>query len=106
MELEFMEKQLKAVADANRLRILACLKKGEVCVCDFTDVVKHFTACCQSAFKKIKRSRHYCGAENWDVEALPDCRKSNSVNAKHFASIDDGWRVAVKLTVMCGGSKN
>ena len=39
MELELMEKQLKAVADANRLRILACLKKGEVCVCDFTDVL-------------------------------------------------------------------
>ena len=39
MELDLMEKQLKAVADANRLRILACLKKGEVCVCDF---IAHF----------------------------------------------------------------
>ena len=34
LEIEFMEKQLKAVADANRLKILACLKKAiesEVC---------------------------------------------------------------------------
>ncbi|MEG0386665.1 MAG: ArsR family transcriptional regulator, partial [Solibacillus sp.] len=39
MELEYMEKQLKAVADLNRLKLLACMKQGEVCVCDFVDVL-------------------------------------------------------------------
>ena len=39
MDLALMEKQLKAMADGNRIKILACLKKGEVCVCDFTDVL-------------------------------------------------------------------
>lgn len=34
MNNQYLEKQLKAVADANRLKVLSCLKKGEVCVCD------------------------------------------------------------------------
>lgn len=54
MEIELMEKQLKAVADANRLRILACLKKGEVCVCDFTDVLGISQPAVSQHLRKLK----------------------------------------------------
>ena len=37
--IEMMAKQLKAVSDPNRLKLLACLKKGEVCACDFVGVL-------------------------------------------------------------------
>lgn len=39
MDIQYVEKQLKAVADANRLKLLSCLKSGEVCVCDLVDVL-------------------------------------------------------------------
>lgn len=39
MQIELMEKQLKALADQNRLKLLSCLKSGEVCVCEFVDVL-------------------------------------------------------------------
>ncbi|MBB4824880.1 ArsR family transcriptional regulator [Sporosarcina luteola] len=39
MDIYLMEKQLKALADINRLTLLACLKNGEVCVCQFVDVL-------------------------------------------------------------------
>ena len=44
--IELMAKQLKAVSDPNRLKLLACLKKGEVCACDFVDVLQCLSACC------------------------------------------------------------
>lgn len=56
MELELMEKQLKAVADANRLRILACLKKGEVCVCDFTDILGISQPAVSQHLRKLKEA--------------------------------------------------
>lgn len=56
MELDLMEKQLKAVADANRLRILACLKKGEVCVCDFTDVLNISQPAVSQHLRKLKEA--------------------------------------------------
>ena len=37
MDIQMLEKQLKAIADANRLTLLSCLKSGEVCVCDLVD---------------------------------------------------------------------
>lgn len=39
MDIQYLEKQLKAVADANRLKLLSCLKSGEVCVCDLVEVL-------------------------------------------------------------------
>ena len=56
MEIELMEKQLKAVADANRLRILACLKKGEVCVCEFTDVLNISQPAVSQHLRKLKEA--------------------------------------------------
>lgn len=56
MELDLMEKQLKAVADANRLRILACLKKGEVCVCDFTNVLNISQPAVSQHLRKLKEA--------------------------------------------------
>lgn len=56
MEIELMEKQLKAVADANRLRILACLKKGEVCVCDFTDILGISQPAVSQHLRKLKEA--------------------------------------------------
>ena len=51
-----MEKQLKAVADANRMKILACLKKGEVCVCDFTDVLGISQPAVSQHLRKLKEA--------------------------------------------------
>ncbi|MEK4229695.1 ArsR/SmtB family transcription factor [Solibacillus sp. FSL H8-0538] len=56
MELDFMEKQLKAVADANRLKLLACLKKGEVCVCDFVDVLGISQPAVSQHLRKLKEA--------------------------------------------------
>ena len=56
MELELMAKQLKAVADPNRLRILACLKKGEVCVCDFTSVLDISQPAVSQHLRKLKEA--------------------------------------------------
>ncbi|SIT91804.1 ArsR/SmtB family transcription factor [Edaphobacillus lindanitolerans] len=39
MDIQLMDKQLKALADSNRLKLLSCLKSGEVCVCDFVEVL-------------------------------------------------------------------
>lgn len=75
MEIQVMEKQLKAVADANRLKILACLKKGEVCVCDFTDVLGISQPAVSQHLRKLKEAdiiaerkvgtwKHYRIAEN------------------------------------------
>ncbi|OCS84644.1 ArsR/SmtB family transcription factor [Caryophanon tenue] len=56
MELTIMEKQLKAVADLNRLKILACLKNGEVCVCDFTDVLGISQPAVSQHLRKLKEA--------------------------------------------------
>ena len=56
MDIQVMEKQLKAVADANRLKILACLKKGEVCVCDFTDVLGISQPAVSQHLRKLKEA--------------------------------------------------
>ena len=56
MKIELMEKQLKAVADSNRLKILACLKKGEVCVCDFTDLLNISQPAVSQHLRKLKEA--------------------------------------------------
>lgn len=54
--LELMEKQLKAVSDLNRLKLLACLKKGEVCVCDFVDILQISQPAVSQHLRKLKEA--------------------------------------------------
>jgi ArsR family transcriptional regulator, arsenate/arsenite/antimonite-responsive transcriptional repressor len=54
--LELMAKQLKAVSDPNRLKLLACLKKGEVCACDFVDVINVSQPAVSQQLKKLKEA--------------------------------------------------
>ncbi|MBO2537218.1 ArsR/SmtB family transcription factor [Rummeliibacillus suwonensis] len=49
-----MAKQLKAVSDPNRLKLLACLKKGEVCACDFVNVLHISQPAVSQHLKKLK----------------------------------------------------
>lgn len=51
-----MEKQLKAVSDANRLKLLACLKQGEVCVCDLVDVLQVSQPAVSQQLRKLKEA--------------------------------------------------
>ena len=75
MEIELMEKQLKALADLNRLKLLSCLKNGEVCVCDFVDVLNISQPAVSQHLRKLKDAgiiaerkvgtwKHYRLAEN------------------------------------------
>ena len=54
--IELMAKQLKAVSDPNRLKLLACLKKGEVCACDFVDVLNISQPAVSQQLKKLKEA--------------------------------------------------
>lgn len=56
MEILQLEQQLKAVADANRLKLLACLKEREVCVCDFVDVLGISQPAVSQQLKKLKEA--------------------------------------------------
>ncbi|BDH60192.1 transcriptional regulator [Lysinibacillus sp. PLM2] len=56
MDIQYIEKQLKAVADANRLKLLACLKKGEVCVCDIVDVLNISQPAVSQHLRKLKEA--------------------------------------------------
>nr|WP_243881359.1 metalloregulator ArsR/SmtB family transcription factor [Rummeliibacillus suwonensis] len=53
-KIELMAKQLKAVSDPNRLKLLACLKKGEVCACDFVNVLHISQPAVSQHLKKLK----------------------------------------------------
>lgn len=55
-DLELMAKQLKAVSDPNRLKLLACLKKREVCACDFVQVVNISQPAVSQHLKKLKEA--------------------------------------------------
>lgn len=55
-KIELMAKQLKAVSDSNRLKLLACLKKGEVCACDFVDVLHISQPAVSQQLKKLKEA--------------------------------------------------
>lgn len=54
--VEQMAKQLKAVSDPNRLKLLACLKKSEVCACDFVDVLHISQPAVSQHLKKLKEA--------------------------------------------------
>ncbi|MCL6570873.1 MAG: metalloregulator ArsR/SmtB family transcription factor [Bacillus sp. (in: Bacteria)] len=53
-KIEQMVLQLKAVSDPNRLKLLACLKQGEVCVCDLVEVLKISQPAVSQQLKKLK----------------------------------------------------
>lgn len=55
-KLSKIELQLKAVADANRLKILACLKEEEVCVCDFVEKLGISQPAVSQHLKKLKEA--------------------------------------------------
>lgn len=55
-KLERMTNQLKVVSDYNRLKLLACLKKGEVCVCDLVDVLQISQPGVSQQLKKLKEA--------------------------------------------------
>ena len=54
--IELMANQLKAVSDPNRLKLLACLKKGELCACDFVDVLNVSQPAVSQQLKKLKEA--------------------------------------------------
>lgn len=56
MQIELMEKQLKALADRNRLKLLSCLKSGEVCVCEFVDVLNISQPAVSQHLRKLKEA--------------------------------------------------
>lgn len=55
-KLERMANQLKAVSDSNRLKLLACLKQGEVCVCDLVEVLQISQPGVSQQLKKLKEA--------------------------------------------------
>lgn len=54
MDLQQIEQQLKVLGDLNRLKIIAMLKKGELCVCEFTDVLQISQPAVSQHLKKLK----------------------------------------------------
>lgn len=54
--ITLIEKQLKAVSDANRLKLLASLKNGEVCVCDLVDVLQISQPAVSQQLRKLKEA--------------------------------------------------
>ena len=56
MDFLLLEKQLKAVADRNRLTLLSCLKGGEVCVCDLVDVLGLSQPAVSQQLKKLEEA--------------------------------------------------
>ncbi|MED4551081.1 metalloregulator ArsR/SmtB family transcription factor [Lysinibacillus capsici] len=56
MENTLIEKQLKAAADLNRIKLLACMKNGEVCVCDFVDVLGISQPAVSQHLRKLKEA--------------------------------------------------
>lgn len=56
MDIQLMEKQLKALADSNRLKVLSCLKSGELCVCDFVDVLGISQPAVSQHLRKLKEA--------------------------------------------------
>ena len=54
--IPLIEKQLKAVSDANRLKLLASLKNGEVCVCDLVDILQISQPAVSQQLRKLKEA--------------------------------------------------
>ena len=56
MDIQLMEKQLKALADSNRLKLVACLKNGEVCVCEFVGILHISQPAVSQHLRKLKEA--------------------------------------------------
>ncbi|MEH6943170.1 ArsR/SmtB family transcription factor [Bacillus sp. JJ722] len=56
VNIEAMAMQLKAVSDPNRLKLLSYLKNGEVCVCDFVDLLNISQPAVSQQLKKLKEA--------------------------------------------------
>jgi len=56
MDNTLIEKQLKAAADLNRIKLLACMKHREVCVCDFVDVLGISQPAVSQHLRKLKEA--------------------------------------------------
>ena len=54
--LDLMASQLKAIADPNRLKLLSCLKKGEICACDFVEVLQISQPAVSQQLKKLREA--------------------------------------------------
>ena len=54
--LATIEKQLKAVSDLNRLKLLSCMKNGEVCVCDLVDALQVSQPAISEQLRKLKEA--------------------------------------------------
>lgn len=54
--IDLMAKLLKAVSDPNRLKLLASLKRSEVCACDFVDVLHISQPAVSQHLKKLKEA--------------------------------------------------
>lgn len=52
--IEVMAMRLKAVSDANRLKLLSYLKNGEMCVCEFVDLLNISQPAVSQQLKKLK----------------------------------------------------
>ena len=101
VDLELIEKQLKAVADANRLRILACLKKGEVCVCDFTDVLNISQPAVSQHLRKLKEAGIVTERKvgTWKHYRIQETQTVLMQNV--LASINEEWTCGCKIECEC-----
>jgi len=51
---EEMAQLIKLVSDSNRLKLLACLKEGELCACDFVEVLNISQPAVSQQLKKLR----------------------------------------------------
>ncbi|QTB15878.1 winged helix-turn-helix transcriptional regulator [Lysinibacillus sphaericus] len=55
-----IKKKLKAAADLNRIKLLTCLKNGEICVCDFVDLLGISQPAVSQHLRKLKEDCISC----------------------------------------------
>lgn len=55
-KIDEMAMQLKAVSDPNRLKLLAYLKKGEICVCELVNLLHISQPAVSQQLKKLKEA--------------------------------------------------
>ena len=79
-----MAKQLKAVSDPNRLKLLACLKKGEVCACDFVDVLNISQPAVSQQLKKLKEAGIIVERPVRNMETLSIKRCAATLYSSHY----------------------
>jgi ArsR family transcriptional regulator len=98
-KIEQMVLQLKAVSDPNRLKLLACLKQGEVCVCDLVDVLKISQPAVSQQLKKLKDADIICERKKGTWKHF----RLNEEQAPYIQAIIDGLEVMpiIKCSSLC-----